>query len=111
METNDMATIDEVIEELQEMKNQKGNTGETRIIPCIFKKEDFKISPEEWDEYMESYSFVGPGVEPHLHMDIRYKISEHIKEHVTMVSKYREQQKEYREQQKGRRKGGSRSQE
>jgi len=89
-----MATIDQVIKELQEMKSQKGNTGETRIISFVFGKEDFRLSQEDWDEYMESYSFVGPGVDPHLHIDIESKIGKHVKEHVDMASKYKEKTKE-----------------
>lgn len=78
-----MATIDQVIKELQEMKSREGNSGETKIMACIFEKSDFsEVSQEEWDEYMEYYSFAGLGVEPHLHIDIETKIWEHIEEHI-----------------------------
>lgn len=89
-----MATIDQVIKDLQEMKSKKGNTGETEIISFVFGKEDFQISQEDWDEYMESYSFVRSGVDPHLHIDIESKIGKHIKEDVDMASKYKETIKE-----------------
>jgi len=89
-----MATIDQVIEDLQKMKSKKGNTGETEIISFVFGKEDFQLSQEDWDEYMESYSFVRPGVDPHLHIDIESKIRKHVKENVDMASKYKEKTKE-----------------
>ena len=52
-----MATIDQVIKELQEMKSQKGNTGETRIISFVFGKEDATLG-EKAVLYVEGEPFI-----------------------------------------------------